>query len=372
MARERIVVKIGSSSLANEQGGLSRTQLDAYVDAAARLKKAGHEVILVSSGAVAAGFYDLGYPTRPVTTQGKQAAAAIGQGQLMQAYSSAFNAHGLTASQHLLTRHNFADKVQYQNMYTTLSELLKRDIIPIINENDTVSVDALTFGDNDMLSALVAGLLHARYLFLLTDIDGIYDKNPKENLEAKKYHFLPDVTKSLLESAGQSGSNVGTGGMRSKLEAAERAVSLGINVFIGKKEGTDFLFDILEGKGSGTYIGHSVTPGLSSKKQWVSLHSEASGMITIDAGAEEAILQKGKSLLPVGVTEVFGSFAAGDVVQVKNEKKQVIGRGQVNMSRNELDEVKGLPSAYALERIQTSRAEVIHQDEWAPKEKERM
>ncbi|WP_018921374.1 glutamate 5-kinase [Salsuginibacillus kocurii] len=373
MGKERIVVKIGSSSLTNEQGGLAEKAISEYVEAIARLKKQGHEVVVISSGAVAAGFNDLGYPTRPVSTAGKQAAAAVGQGALMQAYTEAFQSHGLRTAQILLTKENFANRSQYQNAYATLQELLKRQTIPIINENDTVSIDELTFGDNDMLSALVGGMMHARLLIMLTDINGIYDSNPNTNRDAKRYHFLPDVPEELVENTGSEGSTLGTGGMKSKIEAAQRALSLGLNVFIGQKQSADALLDVLAGKGNGTYIGYKPPSSLSisNKKQWVGLHSEVSGQLVIDAGAERALMEKGKSLLPAGIKETSGSYHAGDVVEVVNEKDERIGRGQVNMSSIEIQEIKGLPSNEAFGLIQTSRAEVIHRDDWVPLTKER-
>ena len=177
MEKKRIVVKIGSSSLTDEKGSIGQEKLEDHVEALARLKKAGHEVILVSSGAVAAGFLLLGYPARPVTLKGRQAAAAVGQSLLVQSYIEKFGRHGLIPAQVLLTRSDFSDRERYKNAYATLTELIERKIIPVINENDTVAVEELTFGDNDMLSALVSGLLHADQLVILTDINGLYDSN---------------------------------------------------------------------------------------------------------------------------------------------------------------------------------------------------
>ncbi len=371
VAKQRIVVKIGSSSLTNTQGGLSKNKIAEHVAALSKLKKEGNEVILISSGAVAAGFSVLGYQTRPVTIAGKQAAAAVGQGLLMQSYFEEFQKEGIVSAQLLLTRNDFSQQEQYNNAYSTLSELLKRGVIPIINENDSVAVDELTFGDNDMLSALVSGLIHADMLIILTDINGLYDGNPRKDPNAKKYNFLPEVTEDVLEVAGGSGSKVGTGGMRSKLEAAKTALSVGVKVFIGKGEGTDKLIDIVTGKGDGTYIGYNLGTSLKSKKQWIGIHSHIAGRIDIDSGAEHAVIHQGKSLLPAGVKQVDGSFTRGDVVEVWNEKGELIGKGQINYTVDELSKIKGLSSKEANIVNMHNRIEVIHRDNWVTFTKER-
>lgn len=373
MSKQRIVVKIGSSSLTNENGGLSRTKLKEHVEAIAKLKELGHEVILISSGAVAAGFTSLGYPTRPVSISGKQAAAAVGQGLLMQGYAEECKKHNIVTAQLLLTRHSFGDKEQYQNAYAALSELLKRNVLPIINENDSVAIEELTFGDNDMLSSLVGGLIHADFLMMLTDINGIYDKNPRKHPDAKKYNFLPDITDELVNAASGAGSSVGTGGMRSKVEAARTALSLGIHVFIGVGSGAYKLVDILAGKGDGTYIGNAGGPGLKNSKQWIALHSPVSGRIMIDQGAVLAMLEKGKSLLPAGISNIYGEFKIGEVVEVLNVKGEVIGKGQVNYSSEELNQIRGLSSYEAKQKAGSKRSNVvIHRDNWVSQKRERV
>lgn len=362
MSKERIVVKIGSSSLTNQEGEVDREKLSEHVAAIASLKKLGHEVILVSSGAVAAGFKKLGYPTRPVTIKGKQAAASVGQGLLIQTYMEKFNAYDITAAQILLTRSDFSNRDRYRNAFATITELLDRGILPIINENDTVAVDELTFGDNDMLSSLVSGFIHADRLIILTDIDGIYDRNPNVNPEAKKYYFLEEITDELIEQADTTGSKFGTGGMKSKLLAAKTALSLGVSVFIGTGSGERKLLDILEGKGNGTYIYSKEHQTLNTKKQWIALHSESSGKVYVDQGAVEAILYNGKSLLSPGVFKVSGMFEKGDVVDVYSTKG-FIGRGQVSVSSEEL-------RRYLEEKIRSGKdfqrkaLEVIHRNNW--------
>ena len=297
MAKERIVVKIGSSSLTNDKGEIDQEKLIDHVQALATLRKAGHEVILVSSGAVAAGFARLGYSSRPVTLKGKQAAAAVGQSLLVQTYIEKFSPYHITPAQLLLTRSDFSNRERYRNAFATIHELLERGMLPIINENDTVSVEELTFGDNDMLSALVSGFVHADKLIILTDINGIYDGNPRTNPLAKRIDFLDDIPDDMIETTDATGSKVGTGGMKSKLLAAKTAMSLGVPVFIGSGDGPDKLIEVLDGNGDGTYIMNKSFETINTRKQWIALHSESLGKIYIDQGAEEAILFNGKSLV---------------------------------------------------------------------------
>lgn len=349
--------------------GLCIDKLREHVDAIARLMQDGHEVILISSGAVAAGFAGLGYPTRPVTLVGKQAAAAVGQGLLMQAYTEEFKRHDIVTSQLLLTRHNVLQKDLYRNVSATLTELLKRKVLPIINENDSVAVKEITFGDNDMLSALVSGLTHADFLIILTDINGIYGQNPKTNPDAKKYNFLPEINDELVDATSGAGSKVGTGGMKTKVEAARTAVGLGAQVFIGAGSGSDKLVDILEGKGDGTYIGINSQSNVKTSKQWLAIHSIPKGKIEVDDGAALAILKQGKSLLPVGITKILGSFTVNDVVEVVNPKGDIIGKGQVNFSSDELAEIKGLCSSEAMEKANSEHQVVIHRSQWVTRKR---
>ncbi|WP_379969855.1 glutamate 5-kinase [Ectobacillus sp. sgz5001026] len=363
MKRQRIVVKIGSSSLTTTNG-VCMEKLADHVAAIAKLKAMGHDVVLITSGAVAAGFAALGYPTRPVTMKGKQAAAAVGQGLLMQAYTAEFQKHSIITAQLLLTRSDFSRKEQYSNAYAALSELLDRHALPIINENDSVSLVELTFGDNDMLSALVSGLVYADMLIILTDVNGLYDSNPRDNPDAKRFSYLPSITDEIAALAKGSGTKVGTGGMKSKIDAAKTAVSLGVNVFIGTGQGEDKLLDILLGKGDGTYIGHTEQKTVNTNKQWISLHSIIRGRISIDTGAARAVVQNGKSLLPAGVTTVEGNFVPGDVVEVLGPKGTIIGRGQVQYSAYELEQVKGKQSFEIMQQEERHSYEVIHRDNW--------
>lgn|SRR5690625_1051995 len=360
MEKQTIVVKIGSSSLTNEYGEIDEKKLSTYVDAIAKLKKQGHTVVLVSSGAVAAGFKKLGYPNRPVTVKGRQAAAAVGQGLLIQAYNEKFQQHDIVAAQILLTRSDFSNRERYRNAFQTMQELLAQQIVPIINENDTVSIDELTFGDNDMLSALVSGFIHADRLIILTDINGIYTDNPLKNPKAKKYHFIEKITDEILNQATSEGSHIGTGGMKSKLEAAKTAISLGVSVFIGKGEGRYSLAHILEGKGDGTYIHPRSLESINTNRQWIKLHSKSVAKIYVDKGAEEAILYHGRSLLPAGIIKVEGEFEKGDVVEVYG-KKGLLGKGEVNYSS---EEVKKELKLRKKKKKRSPSIEVIHRNHW--------
>jgi len=356
--RKRIVVKIGSSSLTNAKGEIDKIRLMDHVQAIAELKKYGHEVLLVSSGAVAAGFKQLGYPSRPVTVKGKQAAAAVGQSLLIQTYNTLFGIYDIVPAQILLTRTDFSKKERYKNACATFEELLERSILPIINENDTVSVSELTFGDNDMLSALVSGLVHADQLIILTDINGLYNANPIKNPQAKRIDRLTEVSDEMLGFADGSSSKVGTGGMESKLLAARAALNAGVKIFIGTGHGANKLVDIMEGRGDGTYVEHDALAVLTNNKQWIAL-TEVSGKIFIDSGAEHALLANGKSLLPAGVFYVEGDFEKGDVVEVYSEKG-LLGRGEVLYSSLELAHAMGKRTA----ELANYPIEVIHRDKW--------
>ncbi|UAL53580.1 glutamate 5-kinase [Bacillus sp. CMF21] len=359
--KKRIVVKIGSSSLTNRKGEIDQEKFTDHIAAIAALRQAGHEVLLVSSGAVAAGFRKLGYPARPLTLKGKQAAAAVGQSLLIQSYMEQLGSFGIIPAQILLTRNDFSKKERYKNAYATIRELLDRGILPIINENDTVSVEELTFGDNDMLSALVSGLVQADQLIILTDINGLYDSNPRENPAAKKFDQLFEITDQMMQGAEGAGSLVGTGGMKSKLIAAKTALSLGVKIFIGAGAGSGKLIEILDGKGDGTYIGGDSRFYVNSSKQWIALHSLVRGKIYVDQGAELALTANGRSLLPAGIYDITGTFEAGDVVEVFGTNG-LLGKGEVLYSSESLKQVMGKRSHELTDEIIS--IEVIHRDRW--------
>jgi len=360
---KRIVVKIGSSSLTSEEGGLTRERVRFFADELALLHAEGHQVLLVTSGAIAAGFKRLGYASRPKLVHEKQAAAAVGQALLMQAYQEALNASGVIAAQILLTRPDFSNRGRARNATRTIEELLKQKAIPIINENDTVAVDEIKFGENDSLSALVANLVKADGLYILTDMDGLYTGDPRKVPDAVRIDRVDALTEELYEIAGGAGSSVGTGGMRSKIEAARIAMQGGVPLFVGRVSESGDLKAAVAGAGKGTYFASSLHV-LSAKKHWVGFLSDPQGKIIVDAGAEDALLNRGRSLLPAGIVSAVGDFHPGEVVEVVNGEGRVLGRGMSNYSAWQITAVAGLSSEDALKRVEVGRVEVVHRDEW--------
>ena len=241
---------------------------------------------------------------------------------------------------------------------------MDKGIVPIINENDSVRVRSKNFGDNDMLGGLLAALVRADSFIIFTDTPGLYDKNPSEHLDAKRIPRVEELTDEILEMAGGSSTSVGTGGMRTKLEAVRRSVSQGIPSFIGLHSGINAIQDILESRGNGTYFGISSGSSLSRKKQWMLFHSEMHGRITIDNGAKEALLERGKSLLPVGVVSVEGEFPLGAMVEVLSATGELLGRGRSSYGSEQLKKVLGSFSRSAKEVANAQREEVIHRDDW--------
>lgn len=361
--QHRIVVKIGSSSLTAEEGGLHRKKIRFFAEEIETLQQAGYQVLLVSSGAVAAGFRSIGYKQRPKAVHEKQASAAVGQALLMQAYHEAFSQHQRTVAQILLTRADFSNRRRVHNALMTIEELLLYQVVPVINENDTVSVDELKFGDNDTLSALVANLVKAHKLLIITDTDGLYTDDPRKNANAERIDRVEQINEDIFRIAGGAGSSVGTGGMRSKIEAARIAMRGGVPVFVGRADEPGDLLSAVRNGGKGTYFDTSLQT-VSMKKQWIGFHSLPQGRIVVDEGAAEALLKGGKSLLPAGVKEVEGEFHPGDIVEVVNPEHQPVGRGVVNYASWQLQAAAGLSSDEVQKRVDVSRIEVIHRDEW--------
>lgn len=361
--RQRIIVKIGSSSLTQSNGELNQEKIIYFAEEITALRKQDFDVLLVTSGGVAAGFRQIGYAVKPKLLKEKQASAAVGQALLMEAYSKAFALHDCKVAQILLTRANFSNRKQAHNAMMTVEELLNRNVLPIINENDTVSVDELKFGDNDTLSALVANLVKAHQLMIFTDTDGLYTKDPRFNADAERLHQVDQIDDRVYEMAGVAGSEIGTGGMRSKLEAARIAVRGGVSVFVGQAIDPGDMLLALKKVGKGTYFTTQLQK-LPIKKQWVGFHSLPKGRITIDEGASKAMLSGGKSLLPAGVIEVAGDFHPGDVIEVFNKEQQLIGKGVVNYTDWQLQASIGLSTEEIRKRLDIHRFEVIHRDEW--------
>lgn len=359
----RLIIKIGSSSLTSFEGELNQQRVYYFVEELVKLQNEGYQIMLVTSGAVAAGFRKMGYSSRPVNIHEKQASAAVGQALLMQAYNAAFYEHGKTVAQILLTRSDFSDRQRIHNALNTIEELLKQGVIPIINENDSVAINELKFGDNDTLSALVANLVKAEKLIIITDTDGLYTDDPHKNINAKRIDHVEQINEDIFRIAGGSGSSVGTGGMRSKIEAARIAVRGGVSTFIGRALDVDDLKLAVNGNGKGTYFETNLR-SMPMKKQWVGFHSLPQGKVVVDWGAEQALLLRGKSLLPAGVNGIEGEFHPGDVIEVLNMNHQIIGRGVTNYSSMQLQAVAGLSTIEVKKRIEVHRIEVIHRSEW--------
>lgn len=333
----RLVIKIGSSSLTAKDGSLNVEQLGAIVDVVAAARKRGQTVVLVSSGAVAAGIAPLGFTSRPKDVKDQQAAAMVGQQRLMAAYSEAFDRHGITIGQTLLTVEDLVDRKHYANAQGALKRLLHLGVVPIVNENDAVVTDELRFGDNDRVAALVAHLVDASVLILCTDVDGLYTGPPGRGDAV----LIPEISspaqlKGLLITG--KGSDVGTGGMRTKVDAADIATSGGVGVLLTS---TENLGAALEGEDVGTWF---VPRGrrVSARTMWLRYAAMVRGKITVDDGAAHALRSGGASLLAVGVTAVEGSFAAGDLVEIVDLSGALIGRGLSAFSDAEI--VEFIPS----------------------------
>jgi len=358
----RIVLKIGSSSLNHPQGGLDDTAVEDVVRAIAGLRQKGHECVLVSSGAVAAGMGKLGMVSRPQDLAGKQAAAAVGQGVLMERYAYHLEQHGLIGAQVLLSRLDLAEPSRYRNAQNTLAKLIRLGVVPIINENDTVAVEELCFGDNDRLSALVAGLVHADTLVIFTDVEGLYTANPREDSGARLIRKVEDVNE-VMGLGGASGSQLGTGGMVTKLRAAEMAVRYGIGMFLLHGRHIGNLPAILEGRVSaGTYF-VPTAHRLSGRKRWIAYAGLSEGTIRVDDGAAKALLNEGKSLLPKGITGVEGHWERKELVKIVDPAGQEIARGLAELNSDEVIQVMGRHSEEMLRLIpDLNGEEVVHRD----------
>lgn len=358
---KKIVIKIGSAVL-TDNGVLNRSTVQRLSDDIARLKKKGYQIALVSSGAIASGVGKLGLSRKPETIPQKQAVAAIGQGSLIYAYEEAFQAHGLLVAQLLLTREDLTHRQRYLNAHNTLITLLEWGIIPIINENDTVAVEEIKFGDNDNLSALIAHLIESDLLIILTDTDGLYDRDPREDPNARLIPFIERVEPKIIEYTSTYAGDWGLGGMRSKLLAAQKVTAGGIPVIIagGRREGT--LVDLLQGKPLGTFF-LPQQPILSRKKQWIAFTLKPKGDVVVDDGARKALLEKGKSLLPSGILAVEGRFGIGACVRIVDWQGKILGKGLVNYPSSDIMKILGAKTSEIAKRLTYKYAdEVIHRD----------
>ena len=328
-AAQRWVVKIGSAMITNDGQGLDRFSIDAWVAQMAELHQAGRELLLVTSGAVAEGMRRLGWDRRPTALADLQAAAAVGQMGLVQAWESAFERHGIQTAQILLTHEDASDRQRYLNIRSTLRTLLRLRVVPVINENDTVAFEEIRFGDNDTLGALVANLVEAELYVILTDQQGLYDKNPREFPDAR---FIREgrAGDAMLEAmAGGGAGSLGSGGMMTKLHAATRAARSGAFTLLAWGREPEVLRRVAAGAELGTLLRPSQSP-LAARKQWLAVQLQVRGRLHLDGGAVRALRADGKSLLPVGVTAIEGKFHRGDLVACLDPNGVEVARGLVN------------------------------------------
>lgn len=367
---KRVVVKVGSAVLTTGDG-LNPEAISRLAAQLSALRDRGLDVVLVSSGAVAAGRQRIRERTASHTSKhakcstdlpARQAASAIGQGRLMHDYDEAFAAHGRITAQVLLTRSGLKDRERFLNARNTLERLLEWGVIPIINENDTVSVKELEFGDNDTLGAMCLGLIGADLFINLTSADGVYDRNPETNPDARPMPCIEAIAALDIEAMCDGKTSVGTGGMYSKLRAARRAAQLGVPTLIVSGRGEFDLPAVLDGEERGTLV-LPEDRTVSSKKFWLAYHDDPSGAIVVDRGAASALVAKGKSLLPIGVRGVEGCFARGALVFIKTLEGDELGVGLTNFSSAELDRIKGLRTSELARAIgPVSFDEAVHRD----------
>lgn len=359
---KRLVAKVGSSLVTNRGQGLDHEALTRWVLQIAELRRLGREVILVSSGAIAEGMQRLGWKKRPSAVNELQAAAAVGQMGLIEAYESRFRQHGLLTSQILLTHEDLADRKRYLNARSTLRTLLDLGVVPIINENDTVATDEIRFGDNDTLGALVTNLVEADALIILTDQSGLYSADPRKTPDATLIREAVAGSPELETMAGGAGSEIGLGGMLTKVIAAKRAARSGAHTVIASGHEQNILVRLAAGEHIGTLL-RAATPTLAARKQWMADHLQVRGRLTLDAGAVKALRELRKSLLPIGVTAVGGEFERGELVGCCDEAGVEIARGLVNYSASEARRVLRTPSAEIESKLgYVGEPELIHRD----------
>jgi glutamate 5-kinase len=358
---KRIVIKIGSGVVSDDTG-LNLQRIAALCADVDTLRRRGFEVVLVSSGAVAAGKGDLGIVGRPATIPLKQAAAAIGQSRLMRTYKDAFRPLGYTAAQILLTRDDLANRRRYLNARNTLMTLLEFGIVPVVNENDTVVVDEIRFGDNDNLSAMTTNLVEAHLLVIMSDVDGLFDRNPHLDSTAQLLPLVERIDGSIEAAAGDSVTAVGTGGMASKIRAAKRATLYGVGVAIINGRVPGNLARLLAGDEIGTYF-LPARNRMASRKHWIAFTKKPRGKLLLDDGAKRALVDAGKSLLPSGIRTIEGSFERGDAVRMCTLDGTSFARGVTNYSRAELDRIIGKKSS-EIEGILGYKYndEIVHRD----------
>lgn len=358
----RIVAKVGSSLVTNDGQGLDRQAVSHWASQIAALRNQGKQVVLVSSGAIAEGMARLGWAKRPTSMHELQAAAAVGQMGLAQAYEVAFSKHNLRTAQILLTHEDLADRQRYLNARSTLFALLRLGVVPIVNENDTVATDEIAVGDNDTLGALVTNLIEADALIILTDQSGLYESDPRKNPEARFVSHAKAGDLSLEAMAGSTGSGIGKGGMLTKILAAKRAARSGAHTVIASGREPNVMVRLAAGECIGSEL-RAELPVLSARKQWMADHLRLRGKLILDAGAIHALLVEGKSLLPVGVRSIEGDFEPGDVVACLDPEGKECARGLINYSSSDARRIMGQPSSKIIEILGAmTEAELVHRD----------
>ncbi|WP_329313512.1 glutamate 5-kinase [Streptomyces sp. NBC_01278] len=357
----RIVVKVGSSSLTTAAGGLDADRVDALVDVLAKARSGGEkEIVLVSSGAIAAGLSPLGLRRRPTDLARQQAAASVGQGLLVARYTASFARYGVRVGQVLLTSDDTSRRAHYRNAYRTLDQLLAMGALPVVNENDTVATDEIRFGDNDRLAALVAHLVRADLLVLLSDVDGLYDGDPSlpDTTRIDEVRGPEDIAHVSIGSAGKAG--VGTGGMVTKVEAARIAAAAGIPVVLTSASQAA---DALAGRATGTHF-HATGRRSADRLLWLQHASTPQGHLVLDEGAVRAVTERGSSLLPAGIAAVEGEFVAGDPVELRGPDGRAVARGLVNFDAKELPQLLGRSTRELAKELGPEyEREVVHRDD---------
>ena len=362
VSSKRLIIKVGSSLVTNDGRGLDHAAIENWAAQIAQLRSMGKQVVLVSSGAIAEGMLRLGFVKRPTEIDELQACAAVGQMGLAQIYETSFRRHGLGTAQVLLTHADLADRERYLNARSTLRTLLRLGVVPIINENDTVVTDEIKLGDNDTLGALVANLIEADALIILTDQLGLFSADPRKNPDAQFIHRATAGDPKLEEMAGGAGTSIGRGGMLTKILAAKRAANSGAHTIIAWGREENVLTRLLQGELIGTHLVAQTAP-LAARKQWLQDHLQTSGQFILDDGAVDKLVREGKSLLPIGVVEVRGEFGRGAAVTCYNQAGIAIARGLSNYASNDARRIKRHPSsdiAGILGFIEES--ELIHRD----------
>ena len=353
---KRIVIKIGTRVITDSDGTLDAIQIERLVSQIASLKERGLQVIIVTSGAIGAGIAQLGLKHRPQGLSQLQACAAVGQSQLMQIYNEEFKKRHFVIAQILLTAEDLRSRTRYLNARNTVFSLLDEDVIPIVNENDTVAVDEIKFGDNDRLSALVTNLVQADLLVILSDVDGLY--NDRGDLIGE----VTKITREIEDWCKKKRTKLGTGGMFTKIEAAKIVTRIGEGMIVANGKRKDVIIDIFSGEHIGTFF-EPIGEGLAGKKQWLAFFAKPQGNIIVDKGAHEVLVSKGKSLLAAGIIEIKGNFKVGDIVSVTDSMGTEFARGLVSYSSEEITKIKGLKTSQIHTTLgYKSHDEIIHRN----------